>query len=489
MNHPIFSRRRAGILLHPTSLPGTAGNGDLGADAYRFIDMLADNGFTLWQMLPLGPTHEDLSPYQCQSVHAGSYRLINLQQLTDIGWLDDAEISDNREVDEQRREKLIKAFAGFKRNAGEAEQKACQDFIQRHAHWLDDYALYVAIKQEQNGQSWIHWPAPLRDREEDALTSVRKRLATTIAQARFEQFLFFRQWHQLRGYANQRGILLFGDIPIFVAYDSADVWANRDYFSLNEKGEQETVAGVPPDYFSASGQRWGNPLYRWDRLQKDGYHWWIERIGTQLELFDLIRIDHFRGFEAYWEIAATEETAINGQWQQGPGQKIFLALQAAFENLPLVAEDLGLITPEVTRLREQFGLPGMKILQFAFDGSADNPYLPHNHEPLSVVYTGTHDNDTTLGWYQSLNDAQREGIASYFGYMPEQQPWLLIRAALASVSRLAILPMQDLLLLDSNNRMNIPGVAEGNWQWRFDWTQLNEGDLNKIQTWVSMYGR
>ncbi|MEE9422152.1 MAG: 4-alpha-glucanotransferase [Gammaproteobacteria bacterium] len=489
MNSTIFSRRRAGLLLHPTSLPGTPGNGDLGADAYRFIDLLSDCGFTLWQMLPLGPTHEDFSPYQCQSVHAGSFRLINLQMLVEAGWLDDASINDGHTVDEQRREKLKNAFAGFNENASDTEQATYQEFRHKHAFWLEDFALYQSIREDQKDLPWVQWPTLLRDRDTDALLVERQKLNHTFNQNCFEQFLFFKQWHQLRDYANQRGVLLFGDIPIFVAHDSADVWANRDYFSVDDEGMQEVVAGVPPDYFSETGQRWGNPLYRWDKLQEDGYHWWIERIRTQLELFDLIRIDHFRGFEACWEINASEETAMNGHWQKGPGEKIFLALQAAFDHLPLVAEDLGLITPEVTQLREQFGLPGMKILQFAFDGASENPYLPHNHETMSVVYTGTHDNDTTLGWYQALDDAQREIVSRYFGHAADEMPWLLIRTALASVARMAILPMQDLLGLDSDHRMNIPGVAEGNWQWRFEWSQLDDNNLNRMRDWLELYGR
>ena len=293
----------------------------------------------------------------------------------------------------------------------------------------------------------------------------------------------------MRRYANERGVLLFGDIPIFVAHDSADVWAHREWFSVDAHGQSQVVAGVPPDYFSATGQRWGNPHYHWDALQQDGYRWWVERIRSQMEMFDLVRIDHFRGFEAYWEIDAHAETAVDGRWVKGPGDSFFQTLTAELGELPLVAEDLGVITPEVTALRERFGLPGMKILQFAFDGSPDNPYLPHNHETLSVVYTGTHDNNTTLGWYQELSDEQRWPVHHYLGADSEPMPWLLIRTALASVARLAVIPMQDLLGLDGSHRMNVPGVADGNWRWRFAWDQVQEEQRARLRDWVQLYGR
>lgn len=485
----VFLRRRAGVLLHPTSLPGAGGNGELGAEAYRFVDWLAQCGVSVWQTLPLGPTHEDRSPYQCLSVHAGNFRLISLQQLVELGWLDDASLSADGDPDAQRRIRLIAAYNGFRRHAGEADRKAFKRFVKQHQHWLDDFALYQALRSAFNGAPWYEWPQPIRDRQAGAMDAERKRLASPIEQARFEQFLFFRQWQQLRRYANDRGVLLFGDIPIFVAHDSAEVWAHREWFSVDEEGHLQVVAGVPPDYFSATGQRWGNPLYRWDALQADGFHWWIERIRTQLELFDLFRIDHFRGFEAYWEIDAASETAVEGHWVTGPGDAFFKALQSAFVGLPLVAEDLGLITPEVTALRERFGLPGMVVLQFAFDGAADNPYLPHNHERLSVVYTGTHDNNTSLGWYQELSDEQRAYLYRYSGGSSDPMPWLLIRTALASVARIAVLPMQDVLGLDGAHRMNVPGVTEGNWGWRFEWEQLNEDDSRRFRELIALYGR
>ena len=485
----VFARRRAGVLLHPTSLPGGAGNGDLGPDAYRFIDLLVDCGISLWQTLPLGPTHEDLSPYQCLSVHAGDSRLISLQVLHEQGWLEDAGLDASRDPDVQRRLRLAAAHDGFQQRASAEEREAFALFACEHAGWLEDFALYQALRSEYGGKAWYQWPRAVCDRQPAALARERKRLAGQIEQVRFEQFLFYRQWKHLRHYANERGVLLFGDIPIFVAHDSADVWAHREWFSVDAHGQSQVVAGVPPDYFSATGQRWGNPHYRWDALQQDGYRWWVERIRSQMEMFDLMRIDHFRGFEAYWEIDAQAETAIDGRWVKGPGDGFFQALKAELGDLPLVAEDLGVITPEVTTLRERFGLPGMKILQFAFDGVADNPYLPHNHEVLSVVYTGTHDNNTTLGWYQELPDDQRWRVHHYLGDSAEAMPWLLVRSALASVARLAVIPMQDLLGLDGSHRMNVPGVAEGNWRWRFSWDQLHEEHSARLRDWIRLYGR
>lgn len=484
----LFEKRRAGILLHPTSLPGSAGNGDLGPDAYRFVDFIAGCGVGLWQTLPLGPTHEDQSPYQCLSVHAGSTRLISLQGLVDAGWLDDANIDPQQDIDGQRKARLVAAYNGFLSNAGDDERAALSAFTAQHSYWLDDFALYQALRADFSNRAWYDWPPELRNHEAQALAEAQVRLAGALQQVQFEQFLFFRQWLALRHYANERGVLLFGDIPIFVAYDSADVWANRDLFALDEQGRLRVVAGVPPDYFSATGQRWGNPHYDWQVMAADGYRWWLDRIRSQLELFDLMRIDHFRGFEAYWEIDAAADTAVDGRWVAGPGAAFFEALKQAFGDLPLVAEDLGVITPEVTALRRQFGLPGMKILQFAFDGSADNPYLPHNNEPLSVVYTGTHDNNTTVGWYRELSDQQRAYLHQYFSDQ-DPMPWPLVRAALASVSDLAIVPMQDLLALDGSQRMNTPGVAGGNWQWRFTWEQVLPEYAERLGEWIRLYGR
>ena len=485
----LFAQRRAGILLHPTSLPGSPGNGDLGPDAYSFVDFLYECGVGLWQTLPLGPTHDDRSPYQCLSVHAGDFRLISLQILVDQGWLDNAELDENGDLDAQRRVRLAAAYNGFQRTAGEDDRHAFKQFVREHSRWLDDFALYESLRHAYGNIPWYQWPAAVCQRDSKALDVERKRLAGAISQVRFEQFLFFQQWTRLRRYANDRGILMFGDIPIFVAHDSAEVWAHREWFSVDERGRPQVVSGVPPDYFSATGQRWGNPLYRWDELRRDGFAWWLERIRTQMEMFDLVRIDHFRGFEAYWEIAADAATAVEGHWVKGPGESFFEVLKQVFGDLPLVAEDLGVITPEVTALRQAFGLPGMKILQFAFDGSPDNPYLPHNHEELCVVYTGTHDNNTTLGWYQSLSEHERGALRHYFGDSPEPMPGLLMRTALASVARLAVLPMQDVLELDGAHRMNVPGVTGHNWRWRFHWEQIQPHHKQRLQDWITIYGR
>lgn len=493
--NPLLDQRRAGIVLHPTSLPGRWGNGELGTQAFRFIDFLRDTGQTVWQMLPVGPTHIDGSPYQCLSVHAGNSLLISLDTLIDAGWLDEQEalasfgpLTADRVV--QKRALLSRAHAGFNARADAGDRAALAHFIETQRPWLDDYALYQALRKEHHGAPWDQWPAPHRDRDAAALADARQRLASFIDHVYFEQFLFYRQWHALKDYAHAHGVLLFGDMPIFVAYDSADVWSRREYFDLDDTGRMRVVAGVPPDYFSATGQRWGNPHYRWEAMAADGYRWWIDRLQTQIELVDLVRIDHFRGFESFWEIPADSATAINGRWVAGPGAALFNALRRHFGRLPLVAEDLGMITPEVHALRRQFGLPGMKILQFAFDGGPDNPYLPENHEINCVVYTGTHDNDTTLGWYESLDDERRSKVDDYLG-LPDgdRMPWSLIRCAYSSIAQLAMVPMQDVLMLGAAHRMNRPGTTEGNWTWRFEWDQLSDAMITRLSHMTQLYDR
>ena len=490
-----FARRRVGILLHPTSLPGPWGNGDLGATAYHFVDFLVASGQSLWQVLPLGPTHDNNSPYQCLSVHAGNPQLISFDALQERNWLDEDELSSGRDTEAltgaavDRGVLLAKAYQGFCRQADDADRQALQQFITDQQSWLSDYALYQALRQEFNDQEWAQWPTPLRDREPRALQQARGRLQADIDRFCFEQYLFFGQWSALKQYANDRGVLLFGDLPIFVAYDSVDVWAQRDSFELDGDGRPLVVAGVPPDYFSATGQRWGNPHYRWQAMAADGFSWWLSRIAMQLQLFDIIRIDHFRGFHAYWEIPVGEETAINGRWVEAPGEAFFDALLERYGRLPFVAEDLGIITPEVTALREQYHLPGMKILQFAFDGNHDNPYLPYNHERNMVVYTGTHDNDTTLGWYQGLPAVARQQVDDYLGTAGEDMPWSLIRLALSSVAMTAVVPFQDVLGLGGPHRMNVPGTAAHNWQWRFSWDQVPEDAAARLRHLSSIYGR
>lgn len=485
----VLERRRAGVLLHPTSLPGGLGSGDLGAEAHRFMDFLAEAGFSVWQMLPLGPTHRDGSPYHSLSLHAGNPMLISLESLAEWGWLEPDKAGNRSNAAVYRLERLAQAHDTFMQRASGFEIEAFENFINAEAHWLEDYALYRALRREYSGQAWFQWPLPVRNREPEALAAARVRFIDEIAHVCFEQFVFARQWQALRAHALERSLLLFGDMPIFVAHDSADVWTHRDYFMLDEHGQPTAVAGVPPDYFSRHGQRWGNPLYRWDRLQADGFRWWIARLATEFRRFDLLRVDHFRGFEAYWEIPAAEETAVNGRWVKAPGDALFESLRKHFGNLPLVAEDLGMITPEVYALRDKFGLPGMEVLQFAFDGGADNPYLPHNHRKTSVVYTGTHDNDTTLAWFQGLAAEQQLRVVEYLGYPHEPMPWPLTRAALASVSQLAIIPMQDILALGQGQRMNTPGVSGGNWSWRFGWEQIAPGLAERLRRMMRMYGR
>ena len=432
-------------------------------------------------MLPLGPTHSDGSPYQSLSAHAADTHLISLDWLRDRGLLDS--VTEHYDFD-YHTQSLHAAHDRFIVDTDTALYQAYQDFIQQQADWLDDYTLFMALREENNNQPWTTWDAPLRKRNKAALTKARKRLAIRIAYHQFCQFVFFQQWQELRDYANQRDILIFGDLPIYVSLDSADVWARPQVFSLDKDSQPKYVAGVPPDYFSETGQRWGNPQYDWQALEAEDFAWWLARFKTQLALFDLLRVDHFRGFQAYWEIKAEEETAINGRWVEAPGKALLKKLNKAFKNLPLIAEDLGTITPEVNALRQEFNLPGMKVLQFAFDFNQRNPYLPHNHEYHSVAYTGTHDNDTTLSWYQQLSQHNQHYVYNYLNTpASDQMPWPLIRAALASVCCLAVLPMQDILGLGQGQRMNTPGTTEGNWQWRFNWSQLHDGldgDLNQL---------
>jgi 4-alpha-glucanotransferase len=464
-------------------LPGTYG-GVLGDEAFRFLDFLAAAGQTLWQMLPLGPTHDHGSPYQCLSVHAGNPDLICPARLIRHGWL-----SRDAGADDSRATLLAQAHAGFLERASAEDRAAFDDFVVSQRGWLEDYALFQALRLRYECKDWSRWPPTLRDRDGAALERARRKHRAVIERVCFEQFVFHRQWHEVRTEANRRGILVLGDMPIFVAHDSADVWANRHLFELDDKGQPTVVAGVPPDYFSATGQRWGNPHYRWKLMEQDGYAWWMQRIEGQLKMFDLVRIDHFRGFEAYWEIPADQPTAMGGRWVAGPGERFFDAVLQRFKALPFVAEDLGLITPPVYALRDKYGLPGMSILQFAFDGGSDNPYLPHNHRSNTVVYTGTHDNDTTLGWYAGLAPQAGERVAEYLGRPSEPMPWPLIRAALGSVAATAVLPLQDVLGLGAGHRMNTPGTTAGNWRWRFDWGQVPPELAARLRRLNDLYGR
>lgn len=486
-----FARRRSGILLHPSSLPGPGRCGTLGADAFRFVDFLAEAGQTVWQVLPLGPTHDGGSPYQCLSVHAGNPALISLSRLLEEGWLSAADAAAAAEADAWAPDDdavWARLLAGFGER-GDDDRREYETFCRDHRDWLDDYALFVVLRERFGHAAWTDWPVELRDRHEEALAEARQRHREVIERIRFRQFVFHRQWHALKAYANARGVLLFGDMPIFVAHDSVDVWAEPRLFKLDDAGLPAVVAGVPPDYFSETGQRWGNPHYHWDTMAQESYQWWIRRIASHLSLCDLLRIDHFRGFESFWEIPAERPDAIGGRWVAGPREALFDALVTQLGELPFVAEDLGLITPEVHALRERYGLPGMRILQFAFDGTPDNPYLPHNHDRAAVVYTGTHDNDTTVGWYQSIDEGTRRHVEEYLGHPAEPMPWPLIRAAMASVAEMAILPMQDVLELDGSHRMNVPGTTEGNWRWRFDWDQVPDDLAARLLRMSRLYGR
>ncbi len=480
-----LEQRAAGILLHPTSLPGPGANGTLGATAEAFIEFLHAAGVGVWQILPLGPPHADLSPYRCQSTHAINPRLLDVTRLIEWGWLK----ADSPAAGATGDAVVARVGATFSRLATTADREDYAEFSQSNAPWLEDFALYRVLRAAHDNAPWWLWPAELKNREPAALAAARSRLGEALERCRFEQFLLHRQWRAIRCYANERSVRLFGDLPIFVAEDSADVWGTREYFRLDANGRAAVVTGVPPDAFSETGQRWGNPHYDWERMQADDFAWWKRRLHSELDKSDLVRIDHFRGFAAAWEIAADSEVATEGEWVPAPGDALFESLAREFGGLPLVAEDLGLITEDVRALRERFGIPGMKVLQFAFDGGADNPYLPHNHRVNAVVYSATHDNDTTAGWFAKLPEAGRKRICDYLAVSPSQMPWAFVRTALASVGILAVLPMQDVLGLGSEHRMNTPGMAEGNWRWRLsaDWTPPDL--VHRLAALVELYGR
>jgi 4-alpha-glucanotransferase len=491
--------RSSGILLHPTSLPGPYGIGELGPHAHAWVDWLQSAGQRIWQVMPLGPTGYGDSPYQCFSAFAGNPYLISLERLRDEGWLRDDELAggeglpsdrvDYGDVIAFKLEMLGRAETRFAEGASEATRRALARFETDHADWLDDYALFMALKDAHGGRPWNAWEPALRDRDAGALARAREEHADALRRHRTWQFWFHLHWGDVRRHANEAGIQVLGDLPIFIAYDSADAWAHRDVFFFDDEGEPTVVAGVPPDYFSATGQRWGNPLYRWGRMKERGFAWWISRFRSTLEFVDVIRVDHFRGFEAYWEIPADEPTAVKGRWVRGPGQPFFDALKEALGELPIVAEDLGVITPEVDALRDANDLPGMKVLQFAFAGDASDPYLPHNYGPDFVVYTGTHDNDTTRGWYDSAPDDERDHVRRYLARGDSHVALDLIRLAQGSVARTAVFPLQDALELGSEARMNRPGSAEGNWSWRFGWSDLPDWLAQQLREMAVLYGR
>ncbi len=483
----LMSRRAAGVLLHPVSLPGPRSFGEIGREAHNFIDFLAAAGFSVWQFLPLGPTGADRSPYQSTSAFAGNPELIDLDVLADSGWLQAEDIC---AAGLDRHELLRKAYHCLHELAVSEQHEKLTAFIEQHAYWLQDFALFTALRHEANGVSWTQWPEELKRREPGALMAAKRRLAKEILYVQFEQFVFFQQWNALRDHAHEKNVSLVGDLPFFVSHDSADVWAYPEGFQLNENGTPAVVAGVPPDYFSATGQYWGNPQYDWDNMRATDFCWWRTRIDHLQRLVDVLRVDHFRGFAATWVIPAEHETAEHGQWVAAPGEELLAHLQSAFGDLPWIAEDLGTITPDVEALRQNFHLPGMKILQFAFDSDASNPYLPHNHVPNCVVYTGTHDNDTSCGWYAQLPAGTKAKLCDYYALTEATMPWTLIQSALRSVAQLAVVPMQDLLQLDSEARMNTPGTMNsGNWSWRFNWDEVPPSLAVQLRHLVGMYGR
>ncbi len=495
MNFP----RASGILLHPSSLPGPFGIGDLGPEAYRFVDFLSASAQALWQTLPLGPTAESGSPYACYSGFGGNPLLISPELLVSDRLLDNSDLDhipahsthiDFVAVNSLKQTILKRAFDSLHEKPDTTRQAAFEEFKKRSAEWLDDYALFRALKDANKGAGWIKWEPALRHREVAAIELARQRLKVDIERHKFYQFLFFEQWLALKGYANDRGIKFIGDVPIFIAYDSADVWVHPELFKLDEEGNPTVVAGVPPDYFSATGQLWGNPLYNWEAMRANGFDWWVKRIRAALKVFDIVRLDHFRGFAACWEIPAGEQTAKHGSWVESPGKELFTTLRHKLTELPIIAEDLGVITPDVIALRDAFGLPGMRVLQFAFSGDVKNDALPHNYSRNVVVYTGTHDNDTTVGWFKcGADESTRECCLKYLNSDGREIHWDFIRAALASVANTAIIPLQDVLGLESAARMNTPNTVEGNWSWRFEIGALGNDVTQRLKDLTEIYGR
>lgn len=486
-----LQQRRSGVVLHITSLPGPHGVGDLGAAARRWVDWLAAAGQTLWQVLPVNPVGPGDSPYQCPSAFAGSDLMVALRPLVDKGWLPQARLRRVPAFDRQRveygrvipwrRALLHEAARGFFAGASPADRAAFETWCASQASWLPEWTLFAALKDEHGGQPWWAWSGALARREPQALAAAARRLAASRDGHAFVQWCFDTQMHALRAHAHARGVSLMGDLPIFIAHDSADVWARPDLFMMDDGHALTHVAGVPPDGYAPDGQRWGNPLYRWDRMAAEGWHWWIERVRRALEHADVLRIDHFRGFAGCWEVPASCPTAREGRWAPGPGKALFAAIEAALGRLPIVAEDLGLITPDVIELRDHFGFPGMRIVQEAFSGDANHGFRPHHHVRACLAYSSTHDNDTARGWWASTDEATRQRAREYLACTDATMHWALIRATSQSVANLALFPLQDVLGLGSEHRMNFPGTAQGNWSWRFDWPML-EGPA---QTWLA----
>jgi 4-alpha-glucanotransferase len=502
--------RCAGILLHPTSLPGPYGIGDLGSEAYKFADFLAEAGQHLWQLLPLAPTGFGDSPYQCFSAFAGNPLLISPEKLLEQGLLTEVDLKSPPRLStekvnfgrtiEFKRKLLLQAYENYKTTTETALRVDFLAFCQAKSSWLDEYVLFRVLKEEHEGAPWIQWKKALALRDEDALAEARERHRDAMEAEKFFQYLFFKQWAALREYCHSLKISIIGDTPIFVAYDSADVWENPGLFKLDENGEPTVIAGVPPDYFSATGQLWGNPLYDWDEMSKDGYKWWIDRFRAMLETVDIVRIDHFRGFAACWEIPAGDKTAQRGRWVEVPGRDFFATLKLELGDLPIIVEDLGVITPDVEALRDDFGFPGMRVLQMAFGTDHSNIDLPHNHVRNAVVYSGTHDNDTAVGWFASKEgsgstrdasqiELERQRCLRYFKSNGKEIHWDFIEAAYASVCQMAIIPLQDILGLGSKARMNLPASLEGNWCWRFKQEALSGELAARLKELLMFYGR
>ena len=499
--------RNSGVLLHPTSLPGPFGSGDMGASAYHFVDWLQGAGQKLWQILPLGGIGPGNSPYMSSSAFAGNLLLIDMVDLQEHGWLVDEDMAADPAFETQRlnfaavwpwrMDRLARAAQRFAHapaptatdTSRTADLAGFDAFCQAHADWLDNYALFMALAEHFNWQDWCEWPGGLAQRTPVAMTDARAQHADRISFWKFCQWRFFAQWNKLRAYANSKDVKIVGDAPIFIAYQSAEVWARQDLFDLTPDGRPRVVAGVPPDYFSATGQRWGNPMYLWAAHAAENYAWWVERIRRTFELVDIVRIDHFRGFASYWEVPASEPTAVKGQWLPGPGAPLFQAIHKALGPLAIIAEDLGEVTPDVEALRREFAFPGMRILQFAFGDDSCNNFLPHRHQNDTVVYTGTHDNDTTRGWWASASDHERKHLCDYLGVDGSDVHWDLIRASAASVADTAVHPMQDILGLGTECRMNLPGKGEGYWEWRFDWAQVLPEHGSRLAHLTRLYGR
>ncbi|HBX51364.1 MAG: 4-alpha-glucanotransferase [Bacteroidetes bacterium RIFOXYA12_FULL_35_11] len=493
--------RSSGILLHPTSLPGKYGIGTLGKEAFSFIDFLYEAGQKIWQILPLGPTGFGNSPYQCYSSVAGNPFLIDLEKLVEEGWIPQNEL-DNigsyifsedtvnfNDVIIFKEQMLHKAYLNFKLSATEKEQNVFEFFCTENEKWLYDYALFMALKMHFNNTSWNEWEIDIKLRKKDALKTISNHLQDEIEYQQFIQWLFFRQWEVIKEYAGSKKINIIGDIPLYVSYDSADVWTHPELFLLDKERKPIMVAGVPPDYFSETGQYWGNPIYNWEQIEKNNFKWWVDRIRYNLKLYDIIRIDHFRGLCAYWAIPTEEETAVNGKWIEAPGHELFQAIKKELGELPIIAEDLGVMTPEVEELRDSFNFPGMKILQFAFDATEENDYLPHSYIKNCIVYTGTHDNDTVLGWYNKTTDENKKHANEYMDSEDRHICRAMIRTAFASTANLAIIPLQDILELGDSTRMNTPGTIKGNWNWRFRKDALNKNIAVRLKKLSALYGR